>query len=180
ARASCSFDRRGSRASTRGSSRGPSPSASSASFASWVRTRPTSTSPETRRRKGGTWALRIGYRPAASYPADEGAGGLAPHLTRIIRTLTLPLRFRAAAGLSDATRAILTESDMAGDGANLVHLNDLNWKEEVLDSKVPVLVDFSAVWCGPCKVLSPIIQKLSDELVGKVKVGKLDIDESPA
>lgn len=69
---------------------------------------------------------------------------------------------------------------MAGDGANLVHLNDLNWKEEVLDSKVPVLVDFSAVWCGPCKHLSPIIQKLSDELAGKVKVGKLDIDESPA
>jgi thioredoxin 1 len=72
------------------------------------------------------------------------------------------------------------ETDMAGDEANLVHLNDLNWKEEVLDSKVPVLVDFSAVWCGPCKVLSPIIQKLSDELAGKVKVGKLDIDESPA
>jgi thioredoxin 1 len=72
------------------------------------------------------------------------------------------------------------ESDMAGDAANLVHLNDLNWKEEVLDSKVPVLVDFSAVWCGPCKMLSPIIHQLSDELAGKVKVGKLDIDESPA
>jgi thioredoxin 1 len=71
------------------------------------------------------------------------------------------------------------ETDMAGD-ENLVHLNDLNWKEEVLDSKVPVLVDFSAVWCGPCKVLSPIIEKLSTELAGKVKVGKLDIDESPA
>jgi thioredoxin 1 len=73
------------------------------------------------------------------------------------------------------------ESDMAaGDTETLVHLNDLNWKEEVLDSKVPVLVDFSAVWCGPCKVLSPIIEKLSAELAGKVKVGKLDIDESPA
>ena len=68
---------------------------------------------------------------------------------------------------------------MAGD-ANLVHLNDLNWDDEVLKSTVPVLVDFTAVWCGPCKVLSPIIQKLSDELAGKVKVGKLDIDESPA
>jgi len=68
---------------------------------------------------------------------------------------------------------------MAAGDANLVHLNDLNWKEEVLDSTVPVLVDFSAVWCGPCKILSPIIQKLSDELAGKVKVGKLDIDESP-
>jgi thioredoxin 1 len=68
---------------------------------------------------------------------------------------------------------------MAGD-ANLVHLNDLNWDDEVTKSKVPVLVDFTAVWCGPCKVLSPIIQKLADELAGKVKVAKLDIDESPA
>jgi thioredoxin 1 len=65
-------------------------------------------------------------------------------------------------------------------GENLVHLNDLNWDDEVIQSKVPVLVDFSAVWCGPCKVLSPIIEKLSDELAGKIKVGKIDIDESPA
>jgi thioredoxin 1 len=62
---------------------------------------------------------------------------------------------------------------------NLVHLNDLNWEDEVMKSTVPVLVDFSAVWCGPCKVLSPIIEKLSDELAGKIKVGKLDIDDSP-
>lgn len=64
-------------------------------------------------------------------------------------------------------------------GENVVHLNDLNWDDEVTKSKVPVLVDFSAVWCGPCKVLSPIIEKMSDELAGRVKVGKLDIDESP-
>jgi thioredoxin 1 len=68
---------------------------------------------------------------------------------------------------------------MAGD-KNLVHFNDLNFADEVLKSDVPVLVDFTAVWCGPCKVLSPIIQTLSEELAGKVKVGKLDIDESPA
>ncbi len=64
-------------------------------------------------------------------------------------------------------------------GENMVHLNDLNWNDEVLKSEVPVLVDFSAVWCGPCKHLSPIIEKLSDELAGKIKVGKLDVDESP-
>jgi len=73
----------------------------------------------------------------------------------------------------------MSGSAVSGDG-NLVHLNDLNWDEEVTKSNVPVLVDFTAVWCGPCKVLSPIIQKLSDELAGKVKVCKLDIDESPA
>lgn len=64
--------------------------------------------------------------------------------------------------------------------AKNVHVfNELNWDTEVLQSNVPVLVDFTATWCGPCKVLAPIIDKLADELEGKVKVGKLDIDESP-
>src|SRR3954468_23797708 len=67
---------------------------------------------------------------------------------------------------------------MAAD--NLKHFNDMNWDEEVLQSNDPVLVDFTATWCGPCRVLGPIVQKLADELAGKVKVGKLDIDESPA
>ncbi len=64
--------------------------------------------------------------------------------------------------------------------AHLAHFNDLNWNDEVLASTVPVLVDFTAAWCGPCKILAPIVEKLSDELAGKVKIGKLDIDESPA
>ena len=67
---------------------------------------------------------------------------------------------------------------MAG-GSNLFDLNDQNWEEEVAKATVPVLVDFSAVWCGPCRVLSPIVEKLADELAGKVKVGKVDIDDSP-
>ncbi len=62
---------------------------------------------------------------------------------------------------------------------NVHAFNELNWDTEVLKSDVPVLVDFTATWCGPCKVLSPIIDKLATELEGKVKVGKLDIDESP-
>jgi thioredoxin 1 len=62
---------------------------------------------------------------------------------------------------------------------NLAHFNDANWDAEVTKSKVPVLVDFTATWCGPCKTLAPIVEKLSDELAGKVKVGKLDVDESP-
>lgn len=54
-----------------------------------------------------------------------------------------------------------------------------NFKTEVLDSKVPVLVDFTATWCVPCKVLDPIIDSLMPELSGRAKVFKLDIDESP-
>jgi thioredoxin 1 len=62
---------------------------------------------------------------------------------------------------------------------NIAHFNDTNWDAEVIKSEVPVLVDFSAAWCGPCKTLAPIVEKLADELAGKVKVGKVDTDESP-
>jgi thioredoxin len=64
-------------------------------------------------------------------------------------------------------------------GANVLEINDLNFETEVLKSAVPFLLDFSATWCGPCKVLSPIVDKVADEYQGKVKVGKLDIDDSP-
>ncbi len=64
-------------------------------------------------------------------------------------------------------------------GANVLEINDLNFETEVLKSSVPFLLDFSATWCGPCKVLSPIVDKLADEYHGKVRVGKLDIDDSP-
>jgi thioredoxin 1 len=61
-----------------------------------------------------------------------------------------------------------------------VHVfNDLNFEQEVLNSSEPVLVDFTATWCGPCKRLAPIVDEIAEEVKGKVKVGKLDIDESP-
>jgi thioredoxin 1 len=63
--------------------------------------------------------------------------------------------------------------------ANVLEINDLNFDSEVLKSSVPFLLDFSAVWCGPCRALAPIVEKLADEQVGKVRVGKLDTDESP-
>ena len=64
-------------------------------------------------------------------------------------------------------------------GANVLEINDLNFDTEVLGSSVPFLLDFSAVWCGPCRALAPIVEKLADEYQGKVKVGKLDTDDSP-
>jgi len=63
---------------------------------------------------------------------------------------------------------------------NVKVFNDINFDDEVLKSNDPVLVDFTATWCGPCKQLAPIVEQLANELVGKVKVGKLDIDDSPA
>jgi thioredoxin 1 len=62
---------------------------------------------------------------------------------------------------------------------NVRVFNDINFDDEVLKSSDPVLVDFTATWCGPCKQLSPIVDQLATELAGKVKVGKLDIDDSP-
>lgn len=64
-------------------------------------------------------------------------------------------------------------------GPNVHAVNDLNFDAEVLQADSPVLVDFSAVWCGPCKQIAPLIDQLADEYVGKVKVTHLDIDESP-
>ncbi|WP_041404443.1 thioredoxin [Rickettsia massiliae] len=56
---------------------------------------------------------------------------------------------------------------------------DSSFKKEVLESDLPVLVDFWAEWCGPCKMLTPIIDEISKELQGKVKVLKMNIDENP-
>ena len=59
-------------------------------------------------------------------------------------------------------------------------VNSSEFKSEVLDHKGVVLVDFFATWCGPCKALTPIVDKLSEEMSGKVKIVKVDIDENSA
>ena len=62
--------------------------------------------------------------------------------------------------------------------ASLKEFTDGNWKSEVLDSPIPVVVDFWAPWCSPCRMLAPTIEKLAGEYEGKVKVGKLNTDEN--
>jgi thioredoxin 1 len=61
---------------------------------------------------------------------------------------------------------------------NIVTLTDTNFEQEVLKSPVPVLVDFWAEWCGPCKMISPIIDDLASDFDGKVKFGKVNVDEA--
>lgn len=63
--------------------------------------------------------------------------------------------------------------------AEVPYVTEDVFKSEVLDSREPVLVDFTAVWCGPCKMIAPIIEQLHSEWRGKVKVVKCDADENP-
>jgi thioredoxin 1 len=61
-------------------------------------------------------------------------------------------------------------------GANMLTFEDSNFDAEVLSSEVPVLVDFWAEWCGPCKMMAPTVDAIATEYAGKLKVGKLDVD----
>jgi thioredoxin 1 len=62
--------------------------------------------------------------------------------------------------------------------ANVLDVNDANWKAEVEDSETPVLVDFWAPWCGPCRQLSPTVEAIAHEYAGKLKVVKVNTDEA--
>ncbi len=63
--------------------------------------------------------------------------------------------------------------------ADLINVTEESFKEEVIDATLPVLVDFSAAWCGPCKMLDPIVKQLAGEWDGQVKVVKIDADQNP-
>lgn len=62
--------------------------------------------------------------------------------------------------------------------ASPIEFTDANFQEEVVKSDAPVLVDFWAEWCGPCKMIAPIISELANEYEGKVKIGKVDVDSN--
>ncbi len=61
-----------------------------------------------------------------------------------------------------------------------VELTDSSFETEVLKSTLPVLIDFWAIWCGPCRMVSPIVEELAGEYTGKLKVGKVDVDSNPS
>ena len=64
--------------------------------------------------------------------------------------------------------------------AEPIELTEDNFTSEVLDADIPVMIDFWAPWCGPCHMVSPIVESLADKYEGKIKVAKVNLDESPA
>lgn len=62
---------------------------------------------------------------------------------------------------------------------NLIQLTDATFDQDVLKSSIPVLVDYWAEWCGPCKMIAPLLDQIAEEFAGKVIIGKLNIDENP-
>jgi thioredoxin 1 len=64
--------------------------------------------------------------------------------------------------------------------SKVVKVNDSNFNDEVMKSSEPVLLDFSATWCGPCKQLAPLVEEIAEEYQGRLKVGAVDVEESPS
>lgn len=65
------------------------------------------------------------------------------------------------------------------DNAKYITLTDSSFQTEVLDSDLPVLVDFWAVWCGPCRIIAPVIEELANTFEGRAKIAKMDVDNHP-
>ena len=63
---------------------------------------------------------------------------------------------------------------------NIVHVTDISFEDDVTNSKIPVLLDFWAAWCGPCKMIAPMLDDISNDYAGRIKICKMDVDDNPS
>jgi thioredoxin 1 len=85
---------------------------------------------------------------------------------------------RSGEASADSATFTTRRKEMAGNG--IVEVTDANFDQDVLKSDQPVLVDFWATWCGPCRAIAPIVEELAKDYQGKIKVGKMDVDSNSA
>ncbi|MDX1439191.1 MAG: thioredoxin [Rubricoccaceae bacterium] len=110
---------------------------------------------------------------------DGGLFTREPHRVRVhskVRNLREPCSQTAVQPTSNQSPR--NHVDMA-DNAKYITVTDANFEQEVLNSDQPVLVDFWATWCGPCRVIAPTIEQLAEEYEGKARIAKLDTDSNP-
>jgi thioredoxin 1 len=100
-------------------------------------------------------------------------------MNRILLILPIAIIFVIAGFLFLSEEASKPVSLSYGSG-DIITITDNNFSHEVLDANIPVVVDFWATWCAPCRKLSPIMDELSEQYKGSIKFGKLDVDQNPS
>ena len=103
---------------------------------------------------------------------------VAPTVLRSLHVGAWNLALLAMIGCAPAEDGVKSDNETTG-GSGAAYVNDENFAEEVFESDLPVLVDFTATWCVPCREVDPIVDELASEWTGRAKVVKLDIDDSP-
>ncbi|WP_394837271.1 thioredoxin [Pendulispora rubella] len=140
---------------------------------------PSPSEPNDACRIGG--GMRVAFAEAARAANESLLEGLAKQtIADIAARAKLEVQKSEKRRPSQSKKSVESRRYTMASSKNVLEVGDANFDSEVLKADLPVLVDFGAAWCGPCKALAPIVAKIADENVGKYKVVAIDIDDAPA